>query len=137
MNLFWQAKTNTKKSLSSLDKNKMIETYRERFKYSLIGTWTSDEGTFQMMQDTFVFYEDGKGVWTSLSGGDKHQIGFYWKPKSIRTIEMRETKQDHWVEIKYDFKVIRHDIGETIILCEEGSDTFYWAVTRVTFVNIL
>lgn len=110
-----------------------INLYRNRFRNSLIGKWTSAEGTFQMMEDEFNFSEDGKGTWISTSGSGEETIHFEWREKAPFTIEMREVGEGNWMEINYDFKIMENDLCKEVILCQKDSNRFYLAITRVSY----
>ena len=96
---------NRSKDSEVLTDSEIINLYRNRFKRSLIGKWTSAEGTFPMMFDEFFFNPDGKGTWLSGSGSREYQTKFEWREKADLVIEIRE-EEENWVEINYDFRVI-------------------------------
>ncbi|MBC7863704.1 MAG: hypothetical protein IAF38_12065 [Bacteroidia bacterium] len=113
----------------------IVKMYNRKFKSSLIGKWTSAEGTFAMMTDDFEFLENGKGTWLSSSSMGEREFKFDWREKADYTIEIREEGEENWIEIEYEFKIIEHDCGKEVILCQKNSEKFYLAVTRIAFCS--
>lgn len=58
---------------STIDYN---NTYRNRFKHSLTGKWSSVEGTFSIQSDKFDFFENRNGYWLSQVGSYENKISF-------------------------------------------------------------
>lgn len=125
-----------------------IELYKNRFQNSLVGKWTTIEGTFSIMSDTFEFYEDGKGIWTQSSGSGECVTYFNWKIDEPFVVNILETKVEYlpdsgtaddnqkadieqWHKLEYDFKIISNDCGNEIALCNKNSELFYFAMQRI------
>lgn len=117
--------------------SKDIIAYRQKFNRTLIGKWMPAEGSFQLVTDTIIFYPEGTGIWTSSGMSRIDEIKFEWKEKADLTIEIREEGDHEWIELKYDFKRIVHDLSQEIILCQQDSDTFYLATTRISYAGEL
>ncbi len=120
----------------------LIKQYQSKFQYNLIGKWATKAGTFLMMTDTFEFKADGTGIWIIASGMGEEVINFEWRPKAAFTIELREidadfAETDDWVPINYDFKLLKTDISEAVILVQEDRDTFYLAQTKIGLLRNL
>lgn len=114
----------------------LINQYKSKFQYNLIGKWSTKSGTFSMMVDTFEFKENGTGIWTIASGMGEEIINFEWRTKAAFTIEFREIEEEDteindWLTINYNFKLLKTDISEEVILVQEGSNTFYLAQTKI------
>ncbi len=120
----------------------LIKQYRSKFQHNLIGKWSTKAGTFLMMTDTFEFKADGTGIWIITSGMGEEVINFEWRTKAAFTIEFREidndfAETDDWVTINYDFKLLKTDVSEAIILFQEDRDTFYLAQTKIGLLGNL
>jgi len=106
-----------------------IEDLREKFKYDLIGKWTSCEGTFiNVMNEQWVFFLDGSGVTISnsvMSGEEKEE--FHWRKKGLFCIEITYSELDDnptiWIETKYDFCKIQTKCGIVTALVQLDRDT--------------
>ncbi|UQA59956.1 hypothetical protein [Polyangium aurulentum] len=120
-----------------------IEQARARFARSLVGSWSTAQGTFGvMMAQHWEIRPDGSGrfVDTGVLGYPKSETRFEWRQDQPFVFELRETElieygpgdhadsdendendenDDHpWVAISYDFVVIRTDVGEQIGLID-------------------
>lgn len=116
-----------------MDNTKIVDLYKNKFRHSLIGKWSTVEESFQMMKDVFIFFEDGKGIWKSSSTMSEYETTFNWREKIDLTIEIQEENEENWMEIKYDFKIIENDISKEVILFQNNSDTFYLAMTKISY----
>jgi len=120
--------------------SQLLNLHKTKFRHTLVGKWSSTEGTFQMMQDVFNFHLDGNGTWETFSQmlGDR-KINFQWKEKAPYVIELREEGEQSWVKIMYDFKIIENDVSKEVILYSTNSnlekDTFYLAMTRISYFD--
>ena len=119
-----------------MNNESIINEYKSRFQHNLIGKWSTKAGTFLMMTDTFEFKADGTGIWIITSGMGEEIINFEWRTKAAFTIEFREidddfAETDDWVTINYDFKLLKTDVSEAIILVQKDSNTFYLAQTQI------
>ena len=117
--------------------SEILEKYKQRFEHSLVGKWKSAEGTFDLMYDSFEFLENGTGEWISEGAGTERLVKFEWRSKAAFSIEFREAEDDEWIEISYGFKVIENDVAKEIILHQLGLDTFYLAITRISFDGLV
>ncbi len=117
----------------TMNDSEIISLYRNRFKNSLVGKWISAEGTFSKQRDVFEFFENGQGVWLSSGANYEEKTNFYWRQKGPLAIEIREEDEGEWFEIEYDFKIIENDVSTQVILCQKNFETFYLAVTKITY----
>jgi hypothetical protein len=115
----------------------LIEQSNARFQHSLLGKWASAEGTFNLLQDVFEFKATGKGTWLSGSGSNEYLSHFEWRSPAPFTIEIREDEDEDWIEIAYEFKLVYNDLQPTVILCQQGMETFYLAMTKIAWVGDL
>jgi hypothetical protein len=130
---------------------KNIIDYKKRFCNTLVGKWTTIEGTFFMMSDFFEFEQNGKGLWLQSSGSGEQTVYFEWKIETPFIVNIMETKTEYsilgvveesfeneldersWITQEYEFKVIKNDCGEQVALCNIGSEHFYYATNRIGF----
>lgn len=110
-----------------------IEEYRVRFRIAPLGQWATAQGTFDAVSnDLFTFHPDHTGVirYGSVFSGEA-EVGFEWREKSERAIEVRYTDEDEtdttepWDEIAYDFKTKESDTGGEVVMYENGQDGFW------------
>lgn len=100
-----------------------IQKFREKFKYDLIGEWSSFEGTISnMMNESWIFNSDGKGkiISRSVMLGESIQV-FKWRRKNLYSIEISyfgDEKECNWTEVRYDFCLIPTDCGDIVSLVE-------------------
>lgn len=123
-------KRNHKKAIKRLNdlhiesQKQQIEKLREKFKYDLIGEWTSFEGTFStMMNELWKFDADGKGKITSRSVMFGESVEhFKWRRKDLYFIEISyfddDEEEEIWIEVRYDFVLTQSDCGDVISLVE-------------------
>ena len=103
--------------------NKEIERLREKFKYDLVGRWSSCQGTFTaVMNEVWIFYSDGNGITIDQSAwsGEKKEE-FRWRRKDLFCIEIcyfEVDEADTWIEINYDFCKVPTDCGFVIALVQ-------------------
>ncbi|MBC8134619.1 MAG: hypothetical protein H8F28_01870 [Fibrella sp.] len=94
---------------------------RERFRLSLVGTWTSETGTFAMMGERMVIYPNQTGRFDTYSGSGDSTTYFDWEQVGEHRVrfrttgftgeepgddtEDRESEPEEWGEIHYDFSI--------------------------------
>ena len=124
-----------------------LALYKERFANSLVGNWSSIEGTFSLMSETIEFYPDGKGTWTESSGSGTCSTYFSWRINTPFVLEMLteymddgtdepedqedDDEEEKWIAIRYDFRIISNDCTKQIALCSNNSETFCGSITRI------
>lgn len=123
-----------------MENTTLINQYKSKFQHNLIGKWSTKEGAFLMMTDIFEFKADGTGIWIIASGMGEDIINFEWKPKVAFTIEFREIDEEYdeindWITINYDFKLLKTDVSEEVILMQGNRDTFYLAQTKIGYLE--
>ena|SRR6476469_9109047 len=120
-----------------------IAEYRERFRLSPIGQWSSLQGSFEvMMGEVWQFNYDytGKIRYYSVLQGEE-EILFEWKEKSertilIKTIDSEDTSDaDEWETVEYDFKLVQHDKGTEIGMVQVGSEHFWLCLDPLRFIG--
>ena len=112
-------------------KNKHIAELKEKFKYDLVGHWTSCDGTFiNIMNEAWIFYSNGKGSIISNSlmlGEDREE--FRWRRKDLFCIEISYPEFNepdainNWIEVYYDFCKVPTDVGFIVALVQLDNDT--------------
>lgn len=106
--------------------------YRERFRTSLVGVWTAQNGTFSLMGERLTFYADGTGLHEHFSGSGDHADFFDWEPVGDFCIRIRDTFREgerpesdepsDWYEVRYDFASGVNDVHDYVTLCQVGND---------------
>jgi len=106
---------------------------RTRFANSLVGKWTSVQGTFDaVMMDVWEFRSDGTAVVHSY-GPFGHLNGieeYRWDQSSPLTIRIGEPPDEDCAEvtwsrpIAYELAILEHDSGCEVVLHETGADGF-------------
>lgn len=127
-------KRNHKKKIERLNafiiasQKQQIEKLRDKFKYDLIGQWTSSEGTFSnILSETWIFGADGKGIITNrnIISGESNEH-FKWRRKELYSIEISYSDHDDedckWLEVRYNFILTQTDCGDVISLVEVSKD---------------
>lgn len=123
-----------------------LEITKLKYKNTLVGKWSTIEGTYFISEDFFEFHQDGTGYWkeSSMSGSLKTTF-FKWSIEVAYTVQIKETKvvfddngiieefeeECEWDIIQYDFKIITNDCGQDIALCNIDSELFYFARLRI------
>lgn len=113
-------------------KNK-LNTYNSKFNRSLVGKWVTIEGSFNLLTDSFEFFANGKGIWLCSGTMSSTKFNFEWRESDAFTIEIKLEGDNIWDKIDYNFKEIETDTGNHIVLCQNGSDFFYLATTRIGY----
>lgn len=118
-------------------KTDKLAEYRKRFRTSLVGGWTAQNGTFSLMGERLTFYADGTGLHEHFSGSGNHTEFFDWEPVGDFCIRMRsilseseypeegEDEPDEpseWYEMRYGFATSTNDVHDYIALREVGND---------------
>jgi hypothetical protein len=120
-----------------MDDAQLIEDARRRFCRSLVGYWSAARGSFNMVMGQYwEFRPDGTGQFTDTGpfGHTKCETLFEWRQIGDFEIELRITKRTtddpddepddgelddegwEWETIRYDFVVVRHDLGTEVAL---------------------
>jgi hypothetical protein len=140
-----------------------IEQARARYARSLVGSWSTAQGTFGVvMAQHWEIRPDGSGrfVDTGCFGTPTSETRFEWRQDQPFVFELRETElieygpgdpadsdegdegdeddDSPWVAISYDFIVIRTDVGEQIGLIdirrrEAKEPSFYWSLAPLAY----
>jgi hypothetical protein len=142
-----------------MDVEAQIDEARRRFARSLVGRWTTAQGTFDaVMAQHWEIRADGTGQFTDTGpfGYIKAQTKFEWRQTEPFVFELRETEvvidqQDStnepdddddsdcaWVPIKYDFATFTTDCGThvgLIAITRTGSngDGFYLSLAPLQY----
>ncbi|MGL6073002.1 MAG: hypothetical protein ACRC8S_02450 [Fimbriiglobus sp.] len=119
-----------------------IEDARQQFARSLVGCWSSAQGTFDIVMGKYwEFHEDGTGraVDTGCFGHPRGETRFEWRQSADFEIELKmgeyvpshpddaveaeadeghddEEEEDEWLRYRYDFEIIEHDCGREVAL---------------------
>lgn len=106
-----------------------IDEARRRFARSLVGNWSTAQGTFSVVAgQQWEIRPDGSGRFTEIGpfGHKKAETQFEWRQRGDFEIELRLTEyvshessdtadlddQDReWQVIRYDFVAVQHDCG--------------------------
>ena len=124
------------------DRTTQIEEYRARFRTAPLGTWRTAQGTFDAVSsDSVTFRPDHTGTIeyrSSFSG--EAAVGFEWREKAERVIEVRYAEdgtgaEESWDEISYDFRALDTDTGGEVALHEVGQDGFWDISAPLRHVN--
>ncbi len=127
-----------------------INAYRDRFKAGPVGTWTSCQGTFDMiMSEEWIFRPDGTGE--AWSNRDELITRFRWRSVRDLVIEMLDlsdghdepttNRDDEWQPVEYDFSITSTDYGLSHVTMAERSrvgsnyEGFYLGLARLELVD--
>ncbi|MFH2106611.1 MAG: hypothetical protein ABII22_05075 [Candidatus Micrarchaeota archaeon] len=116
-----------------------LESMKERFRHNLIASWTTQQGTFNaVMGESWTFYSDGKGERTSYSGMSGTEVQkFIWKESKKEFSISIKFGKEKWENIEYDFKIIKTDVGDSIVLHSKGQDNFFDALAPLSFAGLI
>lgn len=139
-----------------------IEQARARYARSLVGSWSTAQGTFGvMMAQHWEIRPDGSGrfIDTGYSATPSSETRFEWRQDQPFVFELRETEvveygpvdptdsdegdetdDSPWIAITYDFIVVRTDVGEQIGLIDSArreakEPSFHWSLAPLAHVN--
>jgi hypothetical protein len=126
-----------------MENDPRIEDARQRFAHSLVGRWSTAQGTFDIvMGEHWEFREDGTGrmVNTGSFGSPRGETRFEWRQSGDFEIELKmgeyvpsypddvvkaedygdEDVEDDWFRFRYHFEIIEHDCGTEVGLIGIG-----------------
>ncbi len=127
---------------AELNLAQQIEEARRRFSRSLVGRWSTAQGTFGAVLDQhWEFHPDGTGKFTDTGpfGHPQAETSFEWRQESDFVIEFRITgatyfdeesssevdgqddpdEEEKWLTIQYTFISVPTDCGGVVGLVDE------------------
>lgn len=107
-----------------------IEEARRRFANSLVGRWSTSQGTFDMvMGESWEIRPDGTGSITEYAMSGTSESRFDWRQSEPFRFEIRlvsdddldtpsASEDDEWEATNYDFVAVSTDVGKVVCLVE-------------------
>ena len=132
-----------------------VESMRRRFSRSLIGRWTTQTGTFDMIAQHWEIRADGSGLFvdTGSCGHPRSETRFEWRQRAERVFELRliefialqsgqeselADEEREWQQVPYDFIRFDSDVAPFVGLVDTSSDVdngFYGSLSPMMYAG--